>query len=152
MICSRLSFSQQKEKTMAKTKGLSAAELEVMKVLWEKKATTVKEVQQELSHKKAWRYTTVLTFIVRLYNKGYLKRKKEGMVYIYSPTLPEKKTKGKMVEDFVDRVFDGNPTPLMNYLSESNKLKPSEVTALKNLVAILNKEAKNGRDTEPLGR
>ena len=137
---------------MAKTKDLSAAELEVMKVLWEKEAAAVKEVQQELSHKKAWCYTTVLTFIVRLYNKGYLKRKKEGMAYIYSPAFPEKKTMGKMVEDFIDRVFDGNLTPLMNYLSESNKLKPAEVTALKNLVAILNKEAKNDRDPKPLGR
>ena len=137
---------------MAKTKDLSAAELEVMKVLWEKEAAAVKEVQQELSHKKAWQYTTVLTFIVRLYNKGYLKRKKEGMAYIYSPALPEKKTMGKMVEDFVDRVFDGNLTTLMNYLSESNKLKPAEISALKNLVAILNEEAKDGRDLKLLGR
>ena len=137
---------------MTKIKDLSAAELEVMKVLWEKEVAAVKEVQQELSHKKTWQYTTVLTFIVRLYNKGYLKRKKEGMAYIYSPALPEKKTMRKMVEDFVDRVFDGNLTPLMNYLSESNKLKPAEVTALKNLVAVLNEEAKDGRDPKPLVR
>ena len=135
---------------MAKTKDFSRAELEVMKILCKKGPATVKEIQEELLEKKVWRLTTVLTFISRLHDKGHLKREKVGVSYVYSPALPEKKTTGKMVQDFIDRVFDGNLTPLMNYLSESNKLKPAEISALKNLVAVLNKEAKNGRDPEPL--
>ncbi|MFA5394123.1 MAG: BlaI/MecI/CopY family transcriptional regulator [Candidatus Ratteibacteria bacterium] len=124
---------------MARTKDFSKAELEVMKVLWEKRSATVKEVQEELFRKKRWRYTTVLTFISRLYSKGFLEREKTGMAYVYKPTLPEKKAMGKMVDGFIDRVFGGEIAPMMNYLSESKALKPDEISALRKLVAALDK-------------
>ena len=130
---------------MAGTKDFSGAELEVMKVLWKKGPATAREVQAEFSEKKAWCYTTVMTFIARLYNKGYLKREKVGLAYVYTPLPPETKTMGKIMENFINRVFDGDLTPLMNYLSESDRLKPDEIAVLRKLVATLDrKEAENG--------
>lgn len=118
---------------MAKENRLSRTELEVMKVLWEKGRVTVKEVQAALRDKKSWSYTTVMTLLVRMYNKGYLKREKVGMAYVYEPRVTEKKTIGKMVNEFVDHVFDGALGPLVNYIAESKELNPREMETLKRL-------------------
>lgn len=125
---------------MAKAKGFSEAELEVMKVLWRRGSSTVKEVQDELSGKTGWCYTTVLTFIARLYGKGHLKRERPGTTYVYAPVVPRRRTVGRLVEAFVDRVFDGDVAPLMNCLSESKKLKSPELEALRKLLSGMEKQ------------
>ncbi len=124
---------------MTRGKELSKAELEVMKVLWKKHKATIKEVHEELSSDRSWGYTTVMTFLERMYNKGYVDREKVGMAYVYEPKVSEKKTVGKMVNEFVDRVFDGALGPLVNYIAESKELKPKEMEALKKLSRNLNK-------------
>ena len=117
---------------------LSTAELEVMKVLWEKGTGTVKDVQAALPDKK-WGYTTFMTLVVRAYEKGYLKREKQGPAYIYEPVVSQKKTMGKMVRGFVDRVFDGALGPLVNYIAESKELSPKEMEELRKLAKSLEK-------------
>ncbi len=124
---------------MTKADTLSRAELEVMKVLWKEGKCTVKDVQEALSSKKSWGYTTVMTLLVRMFNKGYLKREKVGMAYIYEPRVPEKNTIGKMVNEFIDRVFDGALGPLVNYIVESRELNPKEMKTLKRLAISLKK-------------
>ena len=117
---------------------LSRAELEVMKVLWERKRATVKEVQ-EVRADKEWGYTTVMTLLVRIYDKGYLKRGKEGMAYVYEPKVSEHKTMGRIVNEFVERVFDGALGPLVNYIAESKDLSPKEIEQLKELAEGLDR-------------
>ena len=124
---------------MSKENELSKAELEVMKILWEKGKATVKEVQEALYSKKYWSYTTVMTLLVRMFNKGYLKRKKTGMAYVYEPKASQRKTIGKIVNKFVDRVFDGALGPLVNYIAESRALNPGEVETLKKLARSLDR-------------
>ena len=127
---------------MAREKELSKAELEVMKIVWQKGKTTVKQVHEALSYKKSWTYTTVMTLLVRMFNKGYLKREKIGMAYVYEPKVSEKETFGKMVSGFIDRVFNGALGPLVNYIAESKKLKPEEIRILKRLAQSLEKEGR----------
>ncbi len=117
---------------------LSTAELEVMKVLWEKGTGTVKDVQAALPGKE-WGYTTFMTLVVRAYEKGYLKREKQGFAYMYEPVVSKKKTMGKMVRGFVDRVFDGALGPLVNYIAESKELSPKEMKELRKLAKSLKK-------------
>ena len=74
-----------------------------------------------------------------MYNKEYLERKKVGMAYIYTPKVSEKRTVGKIVNNFVDRVFDGALGPLVTYISESRNLSPKETEALKKLAKSLDK-------------
>lgn len=117
---------------------LSTAELEVMKVLWEKGTGTVRDVQAALPDKN-WGYTTFMTLVVRAYEKGYLKREKQGFAYVYEPVVSKKKTMGKMVRGFVDRVFDGALGPLVNYIAESKELSPKEMEELRKLAKSLEK-------------
>ncbi len=120
---------------------LSTAELEVMKVLWDKGTGTVKDVQEALPDKN-WGYTTFMTLVVRAYEKGYLKREKQGPAYIYEPVVSKKKTMGKMVRGFVDRVFDGALGPLVNYIAESKELSPKEMEELRKLAKSLERGGK----------
>ena len=127
---------------MDKLNELSKTELEVMKSVWKRDKTTVRDVWEELYPKKGWSYTTVMTMLGRIYEKGYLKRKKAGMAYVYEPKVSEKKTAKKMMSEFVERVFDGALGPLGNYIAESSKLKPKEVEELEKLAKNLNKEGR----------
>lgn len=122
---------------MNKLNGLSKTELEVMKIVWRRDKTTVRDVWEGLYPTKRWSYTTVMTMLGRIYEKGYLKRRKVGMAYVYEPKVSEKKTVRKIVNEFVDRVFDGALGPLVNYIAESKDLKPKEVEALENLAKVL---------------
>ena len=125
---------------MSEKQDFSPAEFEVMKVFWLKGSATPKEIHNELSKKKSWRYTTVQTFISRLYKKGHIRRRKKDGAYLYTPVVSRKKTLEKIVRNFLDRVFDGDITPLVNYLSETKNLKPREVAALKELISVLHKD------------
>ena len=125
---------------MSEKQDFSPAEFEVMKVFWQKGSASPREIHDELSKTKSWRYTTVQTFIARLYKKGHIRRRKKDGAYLYTPVLSRKKTIERIVRNFLNRVFDGDITPLVNYLSESKNLKPEEVAALKELIAVIDKD------------
>ena len=123
---------------------LSRTELELMKILWKRGRATVKDVWEVLYPEKRWSYTTVMTMLGRIYEKGYLRRKKVGMAYLYEPRVSERKTVRKIMSEFIERVFDGALGPLVNYIAESGKLKPGEVEELERLArSLIKREGKH---------
>ena len=84
----------------------SPLEAEIMRIVWSKKSATVREVWQELrSEGKRLAYTTVMTVMVRLYEKGVLRRTKEGKGYRYFPNQPRETLLKRFVDSFVDRLI-----------------------------------------------
>lgn len=97
----------------------SPLEAEIMRVVWEKKSATVREVWQELrSQGKRLAYTTVMTVMVRLHEKGILSRVKEGKGYRYFPNQPRETLIRKFIDALVDRVIDVFGEPAISYLAE----------------------------------
>ena len=97
----------------------SPLEAEIMRIVWEKKSATVREVWQELrSQGKRLAYTTVMTVMVRLHEKGILSRVKEGKGYRYFPNQPRETLLRKFVDALVDRIVAVFGEPAISYLAE----------------------------------
>ena len=117
-----------------KTNVPTGQELAIMKILWQRGRSTVREVYEELRKERTLAYTTVLTMMGILEHKGYVKRTAGERAYIYTPARPQRQVVGGLVNDFVNRVFDGSAQPLLVHLIESRGLSAEELDELRKLL------------------
>ena len=97
-----------------------------MKVVWRLDQATVRDVYEALREKRAIAYTTVMTMMRILEEKGYLKKTRVERAYLYKPTRARQQVLGAMVRDFVDRVFDGAAGGLLVHLARDGRLSKDE--------------------------
>jgi predicted transcriptional regulator len=109
---------------------LTPQELAIMKVVWQLEAATVRDVYEQLRTTRAIAYTTVLTMMKILEQKGYVKRTREDRAFVYRPARPRQQVIGSMVREFVERVFDGASRPMLLHLMKQTKLSDKERKAL----------------------
>ena len=100
-----------------KQQNLGELELEVLKILWDRGRSSVLQVSEQLSRQKGYARTTILTIMQRLHKKGFLKRRKEDGVYRYEPARKRSQVMGALLSQFVERVFDGSSTDLVQQLA-----------------------------------
>jgi predicted transcriptional regulator len=112
---------------------LTPLELEIMEVVWQFKKATVRQVFEVLRERRKLAYTTVMTVMGTLEQKGHLKRAKEGRAYLYVPTRSRGAALSAQVQDFLDRVFGGRAKPLVLSLVESKKLSKEELDEIARL-------------------
>ena len=101
-----------------------------MKVVWQLEAATVRDVYEQLRATRAIAYTTVLTMMKILEQKGYVKKTQDDRAYVYRAARPRQQVIGGMVREFVDRVFDGASRPMLLHLVKQTKLSEKERKAL----------------------
>ena len=109
-------------------------ELEILKVIWQRGHATVRQVFGDLLEQRKIAYTTVLTMMGVLERKGHLKKKAGERAYVYSPTQPQDKVVGRMVDEFVHRVFNGSAKPLLVHLIEDRNIRADEIDEIERLV------------------
>jgi predicted transcriptional regulator len=105
---------------------LTPQELAIMKVVWRLDKATVRDVYEAIRRKREIAYTTVMTMMKILEEKGYLKKTRVERAYLYRPAKPRHQVIGAMVRDFVDRVFDGAAAPLLVQLARDGRLSKDE--------------------------
>jgi predicted transcriptional regulator len=110
-----------------KTRTLTEQELEIMKVVWELRTATVRDVYETLLRRRKIAYTTVMTMMNILEAKRYLKKQAEGRAYLYQATRPRSEVIKGMVREFVDRVFNGSAEPLLVQLVKDRRLSKEEL-------------------------
>ena len=113
---------------------LTPQELAIMKVVWRLEEATVREVHEALTSRRAVAYTTVMTMMRILEEKGYLRKSTGERAHIYRPARPRHQVIGAMVRDFVDRVFDGASDALLVQLARDNRLTDKQRRIVKKLV------------------
>jgi predicted transcriptional regulator len=111
----------------AKSKTLTGQELEIMKVVWKLRTATVREVYEILLRRRKIAYTTVMTMMNILEEKGYLKKRAEDKAYVYQATQPKARVIKAMVQDFVNRVFNGSAQPLLVQLVKDRQLSQKDL-------------------------
>jgi predicted transcriptional regulator len=112
---------------------LTELELEIMKIVWERDSTTVRDVYETLLERRKVAYTTVMTMMKILEQKKYLKKTQTDRAYVYRPTQPKGQVIGAMVREFVNRVFNGSAQPLLVHLVEEHKLTREELEEIARL-------------------
>jgi predicted transcriptional regulator len=97
-----------------------------MKVVWRKNEATVRDVYEALREVRPIAYTTVMTMMRILQEKGYLTKVAHEKAHVYAPARPRQQVVGAMLRDFVDRVFDGASDALLLHLAKDNVLTPKQ--------------------------
>ena len=113
---------------------LTDAELEIMHVVWELDGGTVRQVHERLNQQRPLAYTTVMTMMNILEEKGHLTRSKEGRAYLYTPVRPKSQVISGMVDDFVGKVFEGSARPLVLSLVKDRKLSEKDLKEIAQMI------------------
>ena len=130
-----------KKKETGSNTGPTKSELEILQVLWEHGPATVRFVNDQLNAKKrAVQYTGTLKLMQIMAEKGILKRDESNMKHVYKAVLEEQKTKGFLLERFVDSMYNGSASNLMMQLLGNKKTSRKELDAIRELIRKMDKE------------
>lgn len=125
-----------------RTVELSAAELEVIGVLWDLGPSTVRQVHGHLHDSgRKIAYTTVLTFLTRLEQKRVVASDKSGIAYVYKPLITRDRVRKGRLKNLVEQLYDGAPGALVLQLIKTQKFSRDEIDQLRQLVERLDTDA-----------
>ena len=110
-------------------------ELEILKVLWRHGPSTVRQVRDALPGDRDSAYTSVMTIMGIMTDKGYVRRRKAKASYIYRAVLKQESTAKNMLADVVTRAFDGSATAAAVHLLETADIDEVELAELRKLLA-----------------
>jgi predicted transcriptional regulator len=127
---------------MAKRPVPARSELEVARVVWDLGSATVRQVLDALPKERELDFKTVQTYLRRLAVKGYLRTRREGRTMIYSPRVQPNRVIGEVVDDLMNRLFDGEVFPLFQHLIEDRGISDDETRQLRELLDRLEREEK----------
>jgi BlaI family transcriptional regulator, penicillinase repressor len=113
---------------------LTNQELEIMKIIWNRGSSTVREVYEDLLTRRKIAYTTVMTMMGTLEQKGHLRKSEQGRAYVYQPVEPQTKVVSSMVQEFVKRVFNGSSRPLLVHLVETLEDDADQIEEIRRLL------------------
>ena len=118
---------------------LSAAEREVMEVVWDHGEVTAKQARDAMPRELA--RNTVRTLLERMEEKGWVMHREVGRTYMYRAARPRKESIGRKVREIVDSVCGGSPEALVAALLDYRGLRPGELQRIRRML----KEASSGR-------
>ncbi len=97
-------------------KVLGPLETDIMQIIWQDERSTVKKVHRKLSQHRDIAYTTVMTTMSRLAEKGVLRRHREGLAYVYTPAISESDFVTMVVQQVLDGLLDDYSTTAIDYM------------------------------------
>ncbi len=112
----------------------TASELEILRVLWARGPSTVREVYEALREQKSLGYTTVLKLLQIMTAKGTVRRNEEQRAHVYEACQPAEETKRQLVGDVLHRVFEGSASELMIHALEGRRTSKKELDELRRLL------------------
>jgi len=116
------------------TQKPTVSELEILRILWARGPSTVREVHESLSEKKDLGYTTVLKLLQIMTTKGTVRRNETQRAHVYEACLPAEQTKRQIAGDMLQRVFEGSASQLMMHALAGSKSSPEEIGELRRLL------------------
>lgn len=109
-------ISDFKPHKMGYKKVLGDLEADVMKVVWNEGKVTVRDVYEQLRLNKKIAYTTVMTIMTRLAEKGLLAKEPQGNAYVYTPTISETEFAKMVVSEVLDGLLEEFAEPALSHM------------------------------------
>jgi BlaI family transcriptional regulator, penicillinase repressor len=128
--------------TTSKPPRPTDAELAILRILWDRGASTVRQVHETLSRERPSAYTTALKMLQIMTEKGLVRRDDRDRTHIYQSKLTEEQTQRQLVRDLVDRAFGGSASKLVLQALTTKRATPEELVEIRKLI-----ETREGRDT-----
>ena len=117
-----------------KSATLTEAELRIMRVLWQRPQSTVADVVEALEADPPLAYSTVLTTMRILEEKGYVDHIKDGKAFVYRTLVAQQDASRSAVRYILDQFFGNSPEKLVMNLIQSDELSPKELKRLKKMI------------------
>jgi len=117
------------------------AELEILQVLWEHGACTVREVHEVLHQRGGTGYTTALKQLQIMFDKGLVERDESQRAHVYRAVVSKERTQKKFLSDMLQRVFDGSPSRLVLQALGDHKASHEELQEIRALLNRLDRDA-----------
>jgi predicted transcriptional regulator len=117
------------------------AELEILRVLWEQGACTVRDVHEVLHRRDGTGYTTALKQLQIMFDKGLVERDESQRAHVYRAAVSKERTQKKFLSDMLQRVFDGSPSRLVLQALGDHKASREELREIRALLNQLDKDA-----------
>lgn len=120
---------------MAKARNeLTRLEWVLMDALWEVGQATATDIQKHLEKSQGWAYSTVKTMLDRLVQMGFVKARRVGNVYEYSPKVQRPTAVRRVIDEVIDRFCEGSVAPFVQQLLERGDLDKSEIAEIKGIL------------------
>jgi predicted transcriptional regulator len=121
------------------------AELAILRILWERGPSTVRQVHDVLSRERPAAYTTALKLLQIMTEKGLVRRDETDRTHIYHPRLSEEQTQRQLVRDLLDRAFGGSASKLVMQALAARRATPEELGEIRKLIET-RREVRDDRD------
>src|SRR5215470_13191696 len=121
------------------------AELAILRVLWERGPSTVRQVHEQLARDRHAAYTTALKLLQIMTEKGLVERDERERTHVYKARLSEDQTQRQLVRDLLDRAFGGSAGKLVMQALATRRASPDELREIKNLIDGVKSEREAGR-------
>jgi len=119
------------------------AELAILRVLWERGPSTVRQVHDILSANREFAYTTTLKLLQLMTEKGVAVREEDGRVHLYRAAVAQEETQRHLIRDLVDRAFGGSPSRLV---MQALAATPASAEELREIRRLLKEHEEKTRD------
>jgi predicted transcriptional regulator len=111
------------------------AELDILRVLWARGPSTVRQVYDILSAEREFAYTTTLKLLQLMTEKGVTVREEDGRVHRYRSAVAQEQTQQHLVRDLIERAFGGSPTQLVMQALAAKPASAEELEDIRRLLA-----------------
>jgi predicted transcriptional regulator len=120
------------------------AELAILRVLWERGASTVRQVHEVLGRERPTAYTTALKLLQIMTEKGLVRRDETDRTHVYHARLSEEQTQRQLVRDLLDRAFGGSASKLVMQALAARRTSAEELVEIRKLID--GRDGREGRD------
>lgn len=124
-------------------KNPTPAELEILQIIWKHGPCTVRKVMNLLSDKRPRAYTSVMSLMNVMADKGMLNQKAEGKAFVYSEKVSRDKTQSRMLSDLLNRAFDGSASALVTHLLQQAKPNSEELDEIHKSITEFTQKREN---------
>ena len=125
---------------MSKMQKPTESELEILKILWQQKEASVREVHDEISKTKDAGYTNTLKLMQIMHDKKLVSRDSSSKVHIYKATITQQQTQKQFLPKFIDTLFSGSPAQLVMQALGSHTPSTDEIKEIEALLTKLKKQ------------
>lgn len=111
------------------------AELEILDLLWEREAATVREIHEIINERKPTAYTTVLKTLQIMDEKNLVERDKAAKAHVYRPMQEQTETQKNLVADLLEKAFRGSALRLVQHVLEAKPATAAELKEIRKLIS-----------------
>lgn len=120
--------------------ALGEAEMELLQLVWEMGSATVNDVHERVLQSREVAYTTTMTVLKKLADKGYLKIEKRGNAFVYSPHEKPETVQAGILGSIIEKVFGGSASALVQTLVKQETLSEDEHAKIKQLLSSMDND------------